>query len=195
MLENFERVSADSVTPLVRETIEALPVNYAYATDCFGKATCAKGDQPLDSRVNVDDPLFAEGLSLYRKIFSKDFAFTLMVEGALIEVVSNPDSQSDSVLEWSNYVNNAFRKGQYKSTQHHIGSINSYILESSAVVQSYLIATHVYSEEAKNTGVSITWGTYTDEVSLEDGSWLIKARSLDVISTNTISDVSKLAVE
>ena len=195
MLESFERVSADGVTPLVRRTIAALPITYAYATDCFGKAIDAEGDQPLDSRLNVDNPFFAEGLSLYRQIFSKDFTFSLMVEGVLIEVVPNPDSQGDAVLEWANYVNNAFRKGQYKSTQHHIGSINSCILENSAVVQSYLIATHVYSEEAKDTGVSITWGTYTDEVSLEDGSWLIRARSLDVISTNTISGVSKLAVE
>ena len=195
MLESFERVSADGVTSLVRRTIAALPITYAYATDCFGKAIDAEGDQPLDSRLNVDNPLFAEGLSLYRQIFSKDFTFSLMVEGVLIEVVPNPDSQGDAVLEWANYVNNAFRKGQYKSTQHHIGSINSSILENSAVVQSYLIATHVYSEEAKDKGVSMTWGTYTDEVSLEDGSWLIKARTLDVISTNSISDVSKLAVE
>ena len=195
MLESFERVSADGLTSLVKKAIEALPITYAYATDCFGKAIDAEGDQPLDSRLNLDNPLFAEGLSLYRKIFFKDFSFSLMVEGALIEVVPNPDSQSDAVLQWANYVNNAFRKGQYKSTQHHIGSINSCILENSAVIQSYLIATHVYSEEAKDTGVSITWGTYTDEVSLEDGSWLIKARTLDVISTNPISAVAKLAVE
>ena len=195
MAEMFEKGSAKDISVLIRKEIESLPITYAYATDCFGRATDALGDQSLDSTINLDNPLFAEGLSLYRQIFSKDFTFSLMVEGVLIEVVPNPESQGDAVLEWANYVNNAFRKGQYKSTQHHIGSINSSILENSAVVQSYLIATHVYSEEAKDTGVSITWGTYTDEVSLEDGSWLIRARSLDVISTNTISGVSKLAVE
>jgi len=41
----------------------------------------------------------------------------------------------------------------------------------------------------------MTWGTYTDEVILENGSWLIKNRRLDVISTNPISAVAKLAAE
>ena len=99
------------------------------------------------------------------------------------------------MLVWTNYVNNAFRKGLYKSTQHHIGSINSSIEGKCAIVQSYLIATHVYSDVAPDTGVSMSWGTYTDQVILENGSWLIKNRRLDVISTNPISAVAKLAVE
>ena len=37
--------------------------------------------------------------------------------------------------------------------------------------QSHLIANHVYSEEAKDTGVSITWGTYTDESFT--GTWIL----------------------
>ena len=197
-MESFRDESSDGISVLSRREIESLPIAYAYATDCFGKAIVAEGDQPLDSRLNVDNPLFAEGLSIYRKIFSKEFSFELLVEGRQIEVVPDPKNlkeTEDAILAWSNYVNNAFRKGLYKSTQHHIGSIKSSIEENSAVVQSYLIATHVYSETAPETGVSMTWGTYTDEVILENGSWLIKNRRLDVISTNPISAVAKLAAE
>ena len=189
---------ADLVSDITRKEIESLPVVYAYATDCLGQAFETRGDQPLGSISNMDNLFFAEGLSLYRRIFSEKFSFELVVEGRQIEVVPDPKNTketADAVLTWTNYVNNAFRKGLYKSTQHHIGSIKSSIEENSAVVQSYLIATHVYSEMAPETGVSMTWGTYTDEVILENGSWLIKNRRLDVISTNPISAVAKLAVE
>ena len=198
MLENKEIKKAGLISEITRREIESLPVAYAYATDCLGRAVETVGNQPLESTFNMDNSFFAEGLSLYRKIFSKEFSFELVVEGRQIEVVPDPKNlkeTDDAVLVWTNYVNNAFRKGLYKSTQHHIGSITSSIEENSAIVQSYLIATHVYSEVAPDTGVSMTWGTYTDEVILEEESWVIKNRRLDVISTNPISAVAKLAVE
>ena len=198
MSENKEFKKATVASEITRREIESLPVAYAYATDCLGQAVETLGDQPLESTFNIDNQFFAKGLSLYRKIFSKEFSFELVVEGRQIEVVPDPKNREeikDAVLVWTNYVNNAFRKGLYKSTQHHIGSITSSIEENSAIVQSYLIATHVYSDVAPDTGVSLSWGTYTDQVSLENGSWLIKSRRLDVISTNPISAVAKLAVE
>ncbi len=199
MSENKEFKKAAPVSEITRREIESLPVAYAYATDCLGRAIDTLGNQPLESTVNMDNTFFAEGLSLYRKIFSKEFTFELVVEGRQIEVVPDPktlEETEDAVLVWTNYVNNAFRKGLYKSTQHHIGSINSSIEgNNNAIVQSYLIATHVYSEVAPDTGVSMTWGTYTDEVILEEESWVINNRRLDVISTNPISAVAKLAVE
>ena len=198
MIDEQQIIRAAPVSEATRREIESLPVAYAYATDCLGRAIDTVGNQPLESTVNMDNSFFAEGLSLYRKIFSKEFSFELVVEGRQIEVVPDPKNlkeTEDAVLAWTNYVNNAFRKGLYKSTQHHIGSINSSIEGNIAVVQSYLIATHVYSEAALETGVSMTWGTYTDEVILENGAWLIKNRRLDVISTNPISAVAKLAVE
>ena len=73
-MESFRDESSDGISVLSRREIESLPIAYAYATDCFGKAIVAEGDQPLDSRLNVDNPLFAEGLSIYRKIFSKEFS-------------------------------------------------------------------------------------------------------------------------
>ena len=194
--QQFRKV--DVVSEQVLREIESLPVAYAYATDCLGQAVETLGDQPLESTFNIDNQFFAKGLSLYRKIFSKEFSFELVVEGRQIEMVPDPKNlkeTKDAVLVWTNYVNNAFRKGLYKSTQHHIGSITSSIEENSAVVQSYLIATHVYSDAAPDIGVSMSWGTYTDQVILENGSWLIKNRRLDVISTNPISAVAKLAVE
>jgi len=194
--QQFRKV--DVVSEQVLREIESLPVAYAYATDCLGQAVETLGDQPLESTFNIDNLFFAKGLSLYRKIFSKEFSFELVVEGRQIEMVPDPKNlkeTKDAVLVWTNYVNNAFRKGLYKSTQHHIGSITSSIEENSAVVQSYLIATHVYSDAAPDIGVSMSWGTYTDQVILENGSWLIKNRRLDVISTNPISAVAKLAVE
>ena len=199
MSENKEIKKAALISEITRREIESLPVAYAYATDCLGHAVETMGDQSLESTFNMDNSFFAEGLSLYRKIFSKEFSFELVVEGRQIEVVPDPKNlkeTEDAVLVWTNYVNNAFRKGLYKSTQHHIGSINSSIEgNNNAIVQSYLIATHVYSEVAPDTGVSMTWGTYTDEVILEEESWVIKNRRLDVISTNPISAVAKLAVE
>lgn len=198
MSENKEYKKAIVASEITRREIESLPVAYAYATDCLGQAVETLGDQPLESTINIDNKFFAKGLSLYRKIFSKEFSFELVVEGRQIEVVPDPKNREeikDAVLVWANYVNNAFRKGLYKSTQHHIGSITSSIEENSAIVQSYLIATHVYSDVAPDTGVSLSWGTYTDQVILENGSWLIKSRRLDVISTNPISAVAKLAVE
>ena len=198
MSENKEIKKAALISEITRREIESLPVAYAYATDCLGRAVETVGNQPLESTFNMDNSFFAEGLSLYRKIFSKEFSFELVVEGRQIEVVPDPKNlkeTEDAILVWTNYVNNAFRKGLYKSTQHHIGSVTSSIEENSAIVQSYLIATHVYSEVAPDTGVSMTWGTYTDEVILEEESWVIKNRRLDVISTNPISAVAKLAVE
>ena len=198
MSENKEYKKAIVASEITRREIESLPVAYAYATDCLGQAVETLGDQPLESTINIDNKFFAKGLSLYRKIFSKKFSFELVVEGRQIEMVPDPKNRKeikDAVLVWTNYVNNAFRKGVYKSTQHHIGSITSSIEENSAIVQSYLIATHVYSDVAPDTGVSLSWGTYTDQVILENGSWLIKSRRLDVISTNPISAVAKLAVE
>ena len=198
MSENKKFKKATPVSEITRREIESLPVAYAYATDCLGRAVETVGNQPLESTVNMDNTFFAEGLSLYRKIFSKEFTFELVVEGRQIEVVPDPKTlkeTEDAVLVWTNYVNNAFRKGLYKSTQHHIGSINSSIEGNNAIVQSYLIATHVYSDVAPDTGVSMSWGTYTDQVILENGFWLIKKRRLDVISTNPISAVAKLAVE
>ncbi len=198
MSENKEFKKAAPVSEITRREIESLPVAYAYATDCLGRAIDTLGNQSLESTVNTDNTFFAEGLSLYRKIFSNEFTFELLVEGRQIEVVPDPKTlkeTGDAVLVWTNYVNNAFRKGLYKSTQHHIGSITSSIEGNNAIVKSYLIATHVYSEAAPDTGVSMTWGTYTDEVILEEESWVIKNRRLDVISTNPISEVAKLAVE
>jgi len=194
--QQFRKV--DVVSEQVLREIESLPVAYAYATDCLGQAVETVGDQPLESTFNIDNLFFAKGLSLYRKIFSKEFSFELVVEGRQIEMVPDPKNlkeTKDAVLVWTNYVNNAFRKGLYKSTQHHIGSISSSIEGNSAVVQSYLIATHVYSDAAPDIGVSMSWGTYTDQVILENETWLIKNRRLDVISTNPISAVAKLAVE
>ena len=64
---------ADLVSDITRKEIESLPVAYAYATDCLGQAFETMGDQPLGSISNMDNLFFAEGLSLYRRIFSEKF--------------------------------------------------------------------------------------------------------------------------
>jgi hypothetical protein len=169
--------------------VEDLPVCYARGTDTLGRAVNAVntlGD--LDSTINIGDPDFDAALALYRKCFSKDFAFTLQFDGVPVLTVPDPSTrtdQTDAALQWANFVNNAFRAPGYRSTQHHMGSISSEIHGNTANVVSYLIATHVFGPtgDQPEGSTSVVGGTYTDKSVKIKGKWVIKDRTLNITSS------------
>ena len=165
---------------------EQLVVCYALGTDALGRAVDAVGGQPLDSRMNVENPDFAEGLAHYRRCFAGEFSFTLLYDGVPALTVPDPATRTentDAALQWANYVNNSFREAGYRNTQHHMGSVTVSLNGSSGGVQSYLIATHTYDDAASATGALVIGGTYVDDVTRERDRWLIRARSLDITSS------------
>ena len=102
-----------------RDQIEDLVVCYARGTDTLGRAVDAVGGQPLDSTVNLSDPVFAAGLAIYRECFADDFSFTLAIDGTPLLTVPNPATvtpNTDAALEWANFVNNSFRSSGYRNT-------------------------------------------------------------------------------
>lgn len=166
--------------------IEDLVVCYARGTDTRGQAVNAVGGQPLDSTVNLADPLFSEAPDIYRGCFADDFAFTLAIDGNPLRTVPNPatvTADTDAALQWANSVNNAFRGSGYRNTQHHMGSISSTVNGNKGTIESYLIATHAYSPTSALTGVQITGGTYSDQVIRVNGRWLIQKRQLNITSS------------
>ena len=166
--------------------VEALPVCYARGVDTIGQAVTAPTSQDLNSTAALSDPKFKEALEHFRRCFAPDFAFTLSNRGVAGRTVPDPATrtpQTDAALQWANYVNNAFRGPAYVYTQHHMGSIHSEISGDKGKVQSYLIATHVFGPASKRTGVSVVYGTYTDEVVKVKGRWMISKRTLDTISS------------
>jgi len=176
---NAERSSA-------QDEIEDLVVCYARGTDTLGRAVNAIGGQPLDSTVNLADPLFAEALAIYRGCFADDFSFTLAFDGVPALTVPDPATvtpDTDAALQWANFVNNAFRGPGYRNTQHHMGSISSTVDGRHGTIVSYLIATHAYGPASTRTGVSVVGGTYSDEVIRRLGTWLIRQRTLNITSS------------
>jgi hypothetical protein len=169
-----------------QEQVEDLAVCYARGTDAIGSAVDAEitAADDLQSTVNLDDPQFALGLSLYRQCFSKHFSFTLAFDGVpVLTVPAAVTSDTDAPLQWANFVNNAFRGPGYVNTQHHMGSISSSIHGRTAEMVSYLIATHAYGPSSALTGVQVVGGTYTDEVVKERGRWVIRNRTLNITSS------------
>lgn len=169
-----------------QDQVEDLAVCYAMGTDAIGRAVNALGDQALDSRLNLSDPDFAEGLAHYRRCFDASFSFTLAFEGVDALTVPDPDTRTrntDAALEWANFVNNAFRGPGYRNTQHHMGSVYSEVHGGRAKMRSYLIATHAFGESSGSTGVNVVGGTYTDNVVRRRGEWLIAKRHLNITSS------------
>lgn len=168
--------------------VEDLAVCYARGTDLLGRAVNAvvTGPDPEDP-VNIGNPEFDAALALYRSCFSKDFAFSLEIDGDFVLTVPEPATRTDrtdGALQWANFVNNAFRGPGYKTTQHHMGSISSKIRGRHARMVSYLIAYHVFGPASDGTegSVRVVGGTYTDKVVRERGRWRIKHRTLNITS-------------
>jgi len=162
--------------------VEDLAVCYARGTDALGRAVSAviSSADPEDP-VNVGNPEFDAGLAYYRQCFSKDFSFTLeFVPGVPLLTIPAPGSSpTDPALQWANFVNNTFRGSAYDNTQHHMGSISSEVHADTANMVSYLIATHHYAAG----GVNVVGGTYTDDVVLENGKWVLLHRTLLITSS------------
>ena len=172
-----------------QDLVEDLPVCYARGVDAIGRAPKAPSNPDLDSTAAMADPNVKEGLEHFRRCFAPNFSFTLSNRGVAGRTVPDPAKRTattDAAVQWANYVNNAFRGGGYVYTQHHMGSITSEIHGNEGTISSYLIATHVSGPTSRKTGVSVTYGTYTDKVARIKGRWLITHRTLDTISSVTI---------
>lgn len=169
-----------------QDQAEDLPVCYARGVDAIGRAVTAPANPDLDSTTALVDPNFKEGLEHFRRCFAPNFSFTLSNRGVVSRVVPDPakrTAKTDAAVQWANFVNNTFRGAGYIYTQHHMGSIASEIRGNEGTVSSYLIATHVAGPTSKRTGVSVTYGTYTDKVARINGRWLITHRTLDTIAS------------
>jgi hypothetical protein len=177
--------SADDGGATAQDQAEDLPVCYARGVDAIGRAVTAPANPDLDSTTAMVDPNFKEGLEHFRRCFAPNFSFSLSNRGVVSRVVPDPAKRTvktDAAVQWANYVNNVFRGAGYVYTQHHMGSIASEIRGNEGTVSSYLIATHVAGPTSKRTGVSVTYGTYTDKVARINGRWLITHRTLDTIA-------------
>lgn len=180
--------SGRKASPNQQDAVEDLAVCYARGTDLLGRAVDAvvSGPDPEDE-INIGVAEFDAALVLYRACFSKDFAFSLEINGEFILTVPDPATRTadaDGALQWANFVNNAFRGPGYKSTQHHMGSISSELRGRNAQMVSYLIAYHVFGPLSDGTegSVRVVGGTYTDAVVRERGAWRIKHRTLNITS-------------
>jgi len=177
--------AADDAKGSAQDQAEDLPVCYARGVDAIGRAAAAPVNPDLDSTTALVDPNFKEGLEHFRRCFAPNFSFTLSNRGVVSRVVPDPakrTTKTDAAVQWANFVNNTFRGAGYVYTQHHMGSIASEIHGNEGTVSSYLIATHVAGPTSKRTGVSVTYGTYTDKVARINGRWLITHRTLDTIA-------------
>ncbi len=178
--------AADDAAGSAHDQAEDLPVCYARGVDAIGRAATAPANPDLDSTTALVDANVKEGLEHFRRCFAPNFSFTLSNRGVAGRVVPDPatrTAKTDAALQWANYVNNAFRGGGYIYTQHHMGSIQREIRGNEGTIRSYLIATHVSGPTSRRTGVSVTYGTYTDKIARINGRWLITQRTLDTIAS------------
>ncbi len=170
-----------------RHAVEDLVTCYSLGTDAIGRAVNAADNQPLDSTVNLTDPNFAAGLAYYRDCFTKDFTFMIKNPETGVVIVTVPDPatrtpDTDAALQWANFVNNSYRPN-YKFTQHAQSTTAVVVKGKTAVTQSYLHSTHVYGPTAPSTGIQYIIGTYTNQDVKVRGKWLIKTRTLEILSS------------
>ena len=178
------------------EQIRALSTCYARATDAIGYAVHKPPVADHNAPDGGEDENFTAGLARYRECFADDFRFNIVLaDGTVLpweSLIPTHAAGSDPALQWANYVNNAFRgdwdcpaagpcdKNQYESTQHQLGSILVAVDGDTAFLESYLIAIHAYhpKDAGGRTGMSVTYGTYQNEVVRERGRWAIQKRDL-----------------
>ena len=178
------------------EQIRALSTCYARATDAIGYAVHKPPVADHNTPDGGEDENFTEGLARYRECFADDFRFNVVLAGGTVTpwetLIPTHAAGNDPALQWANYVNNTFRgdwdcpaagpcnRNLYESTQHQLGSILVSVDGDAAFLESYLIAIHAYhpSNAGGRTGMSVTYGTYQNEVVRERGRWVIRKRDL-----------------
>ena len=196
-----ERLSAHST----QEVIRSLGTCYAVGTDTIGYAIHKPPVADHNTPDGGEDANFTAALKLYRKCFSKNFRFNIILSNGFVitweTLIPTSAAGNDPALQWANFVNNAFRganwdcpappgvcnTNQYESTQHQLGTMfASAAGDKTGTLQSYLTATHTFHIGADGTslddqqrrGVSVAYGTYFNEVVKENGRWVIETRDL-----------------
>ena len=77
MSENKKFKKATPVSEITRREIESLPVAYAYATDCLGRAVETVGNQPLESTVNMDNTFSPKVCRFTERFFLRSLLLNL----------------------------------------------------------------------------------------------------------------------
>lgn len=173
------------------EAVENLGVCYARGTDAIGYAVHKTPNPNHDTPDDFTDANFTKGLELYRQCFTDDFEFNIVLTNGFFipwsSLINNASGGDDRALQWANFVNNTFRgpgwvdnvTNRYQSTQHQLGSMLSEVSGNTAFLESYLTATHAFDVALSgNTGVSVAYGTYQNDVVKVKGTWRIKSRTL-----------------
>jgi hypothetical protein len=147
----------------VKAEIEALGVRYASASDAIGR-----GD-------------VEEGRQLYNSCFTEhaliDVLLTDDPPGTPPNVsVTGPDAYTD-------FVDAGFSFLGYTSTQHHVGNVQVTVQGNTAVMKSYVMATHFIG----SSSVVLAAVTYTDEVVRTPQGWRITHRTLQVTGLTQLS--------
>ena len=140
---------------VLRDTadIRKLTICYAHGTDAIGR-----GD-------------LEAGKALYQACFTKDAAISAFFPDGQGEKRTGPEA-------WADFVLSVFKNAGYTVTQHLLGTIDVEVKGETAIMSSYLHATHVLP----NGSIDVANGTYVDEVIKTPGGWRIRSRTLTLIT-------------
>ncbi|BAY11775.1 nuclear transport factor 2 family protein [Calothrix sp. NIES-2098] len=150
---------ASASQPNDRSEIEQLTVCYALGTDAIGR-----GD-------------IQQGKNIYQNCFTPNAKITaIFPDGVTIETRIGTN-------DWADFVASVFKGNGYVATQHLMGTINIDVNGNSGKMTSYLHATHKRSD----ISIDVANGTYEDEVIKQNGRWLIRSRTLKLITFLNLS--------
>lgn len=144
--------------------IRQLTVCYALGTDAIGAGDVVKGK------------------ALYTDCFTEDAPIAAFFPDGQATQRTGPDA-------WADFVNKIFRDNKYTATQHLIGTINiniDHTTGKAANMTSYLHATHLLPDGS----INVANGTYEDEVVKTGTGWLIRKRTLQLVTFLNLVPVS-----
>lgn len=161
---------------LAQAQIEDLMSCYAYSFDAIARATDAVealGDLLSDVNIN-NDPNYAEGLSRFRGCTTEDwFIEVFLADGTVL--LAEGDIPPGA-LSWVNLVNFFARLDGQINSQHLFGSFSNTVRGRKGTVTAYASITTMFEAADTTTGTS----TYTSDVVLKRGKWLLKKTTLIV---------------
>ncbi len=142
------------------ELIQQLALQYALGTDAIGRGDVQQGKE------------------LYGACFTPDAVISMFFPNPTNDFSGQPDETRTGPAAWAEFVDSVFRTRQYNSTQHLIGTFQIHVHGNTAIMTSYLHATHKRS----NTSIDVANGTYEDDVVRQRGRWRIRRRTLKLIT-------------
>lgn len=164
---------------------------------CYARANDSIGDATTNA-----DPL-AKGLSIYRQCVAEDVEVRAWFPQRPFNSQAFPDPNAfpesappvfKGIQAWAEHVNEVFRSGHYRFTQHAISNVQVSVEGNRGRLTAYLTATLVVpgTEIAgPSQCVAVANGTFSAETKRRDGRWWITKLNVALITFNKVFQSGK----